>query len=122
MIDRVRKAMGVPQNLGWLDRVIRVVVGFLLLGVPAVMLSVQTSMATWHNYVMIVSVYPFLTAILGWDPLYYIFGAKTCGTSERNPCGTFPYEVDAALGRHPIPDSDIEHSLSISHHKKSSSR
>jgi hypothetical protein len=119
VIGNVRKALGVPQNLGWLDRVIRLVLGCALLGVPWILLGKQTTVASWHSYAMILSIYPFLTGILGWDPIYSLFGAKTCGTSERNPCGTLPYEVDAALGHHPIPDSDIEHSLKTSHHEKS---
>lgn len=117
MITKIREAIGVPQNIGWLDRVIRILAGIALLGVPWYLLD--TEAAAWHYYAMIFSIYPLLTGALGWSPLYSLFGVKSCGTSERNQCGTFPYEVDAALGHHPIPDSKIEHSLSASHHEKS---
>jgi hypothetical protein len=79
----------------------------------------QGAPGAWAYYLMIVAIYPFATAILGRDPIYGLFGMKSCGGSPKNPCGTFPFEVDAAVGHKPIPDSDIEHSLSASHHERS---
>ena len=105
----------VVQNLGWLDRVIRVVIGVAFVSVPCYYLFSGQS-ASWYTYLMLLAVYPLMTGMLGRDLLYDLFKVKSCGASERNQCGTFPYEIDAALGRHPIPDSDVEHSLERSHH------
>lgn len=116
----------IPQNLGWLDRLLRFVIGTTMLAVPVTMLVVFTDpewlekgreAADWVYYMPIVSVYFFLTAILGSDPIYGLLRIRSCGNSHRNPCGTFPFEVDAAMGHDPIPDSDVEHSLSASHHE-----
>lgn len=105
----------VVQNLGWLDRILRIVIGVVFVGLPCFyLLSGQSS--PWYLYLMLLAVYPLMTGMLGRDLIYDLFKVKSCGTSERNQCGTFPYEIDAALGRKPIPDSEIEHSLERSHH------
>lgn len=106
----------VVQNLGWLDRVIRIVIGVAFIAVPCYYLLAGQPLTTWFSIVMLLAVYPLMTGMLGRDLLYDMFNVKSCGTSERNQCGTFPYEIDAALGHHPIPDSDVEHSLERSHH------
>jgi hypothetical protein len=116
-MQQLRAQLGVIQNIGWLDRVIRVLVGAAMLVYPAyLILTSDTAQSPWLLYSMLLSVYPWLTGIVGFDPIYALFLVRSCDTSERNPCGTFPYEIDAALGRHPIPNSDIEHSLEHSHH------
>ena len=108
---------GVIQNQGWLDRSIRVLLGLTLLLLPAYLLEFDfTRELTWEYYAMLVSIVPILTGVIGWCPIYSLFGIRTCGGSARNPCGTFPFEVDAALGHQPIPDNDVEHSLEHSHH------
>lgn len=113
----LREKLRVPQNLGWLDRVIRVLVGSAMLIYPAYLLATTDStQAQWPFYSMLVSIYPWLTGIVGYDPLYKLFGVRTCNTTGKNSCGTFPYEVDAALGNKPIPNSNIEHSLDQSRH------
>jgi len=121
-----KKSM-VIENLGWLDRTIRFIVGTAFISISATYLFIaETTPAwlrqgepnVWPYYLMIIAIYPLATAILGRDPIYGFFNVKSCDTSERNVCGTFPYEVDAALGHKPVPDSEIEHSLSMSHHVK----
>jgi len=110
--------IGVVQNLGWLDRVLRFLLATTMLAAPIYLLMTQEVISGWFFYLMLLSVYPALTAIIGYDVLYEMAGTKSCGTSKRNPCGTFPYQIDAALGRHPIPDSGMEHSLSLAHHDR----
>jgi len=117
-MQNVLSKIGVVQNLGWLDRVIRTFAAASMLAIPCYLLITQGTMNDWFFYLMLFSVYPALTAIVGYDILYEWMGTKSCGTSERNQCGTFPYEIDAALGRHPIPDSNLEHSLSAAHHEQ----
>ena len=123
MIQKTRSANLVPQNLGWLDRIIRFIIGTALIASPVTFLTLSPETPTWLSdgspmswpyYAMLVAIYPFLTAILGRDPIYALTGIRSCGTSQRNPCGTFPFEVEAAVGNAPRPREDIEHSRSNS--------
>jgi len=110
------KKIGVIQNLGIADRSLRVIVGAFLLGGAVAHLQIGGGYVGWHAYAGLISIYPFLTGILGWDPVYKLFSVKTCRKTGRNQCGTFPYEVDALLGHRPRPDHEYDHSLSGSHH------
>ena len=113
----VLRDLRVMQNLGWLDRVIRVVAGAMMLGYPMILIMTNDEVQSpWVLYSMLVSIYPFLTGILGFDPLYAQFAVRSCDTSGTNPCGTVPYEIDAALGHKPIPNSTVEHSLEDARH------
>ena len=117
-MTQLRARLGVIQNVGWLDRVIRVLVGTVMLVYPLFLIVTNEGMQSqWPVYSILLSVYPWLTGILGFDPIYALFLVRTCDTSDRNRCGTFPYEIDAALGNRPIPNSDVERSLEDSHHK-----
>jgi hypothetical protein len=113
----IRKKLGVVENLGWLDRTIRIAVGAALILIPCYFLITGHLMSPWYAFSMLFAVYPLMTGILGCDWIYNVIGVKSCGTSERNQCGTFPFEIDAALGRKPVPHSDIDHSLLNSHHE-----
>jgi len=116
-MDSIAEKLGVVQNMWLVDRTLRFVIGGLLLGsVAGYLQTTDSTMLDWHAYIGLLSIYPFITAILGWDPFYHLFNAKTCGTEGRNQCGTFPYEVDAALGKNAKPDKEFDHSSSGSHH------
>jgi hypothetical protein len=115
-MKRLSAKLEVIQNMGWLDRVLRAVAGAALLAFAMTAMMASNENLTWALYAVLASVYPLLTAIVGWDPIYEMMTVRTCGMSDRNPCGTFPFEVDAALGHRPIPRSDIEHSLENSRH------
>lgn len=112
----IRARLDVIQNLGWLDRVVRAMAGAALLAFAVTAISANEENLAWALYAVLFSVYPLLTAIVGWDPIYESLTVRSCGISDRNPCGTFPFEVDAALGHRPIPRNDIEHSLENSRH------
>jgi hypothetical protein len=101
------------QNLGLLDRIIRIVIGGGMFAIATVDLAIMKSAFDWHGYVMLAAVYPVLTAVLGWDPFYALIGTKSCSERGRGQCGTFPYEVNAALGRYGTPGRNCEsdHSL-----------
>ena len=123
MTRKARRSSLVPQNLGWLDRLIRVIIGTALIASAVTFLTLSPETPTWLSdgspmswpyYAILIAIYPLLTAILGRDPIYALMGIRSCGTSQRNPCGTFPFEVDAAVGNTPRPRDDIEHSLSNS--------
>jgi hypothetical protein len=116
-MDRLAERIGVVQNMGLIDRMARFVIGGVLLGsVIGYLQSTSSTMLDWHAYIGLVSIYPFMTAILGWDPLYHLFGTRTCSLEGRHQCGTFPYELDAARGNNPKPVKEFDHSLYGSQH------
>lgn len=109
----------VEQNLGAVDRTVRFIVGVLMLGVPYFMITQQgATVETWQSWLMVLSAYPCLTGIIGFDPLYRIFGKKSCDLSSRNRCGSYPFQVDAMIGNDPQPEDDYEHTLSHSKRRK----
>jgi len=109
----------VEQNLGMLDRVMRVIIGTVMLAVPYYLITQEgATVQAWHSWTMVLSVYPFLSGILGADPIYNMMGKKSCDLSDRNRCGSFPFQVDAFMGHKPIPEDDYEHTLEHSRHDK----
>jgi hypothetical protein len=113
----VRTKLGAVQNLGLVDRVVRMILGFLMVGV--VLMDIDLGVAPgWHLILPILSIYPFITGILGWDPLYAASHVKSCDTSRRNQCGTFPYEAKAAMGKNVQCGEGFDCSLPGSEHEK----
>jgi len=107
----------VEQNLGMWDRIFRFILGCIMLAVPYYYMTQTGKMVeAWYGWSMVISVYPFLTSIIGCDVLYNFFHVKSCDLSNRNRCGSFPFEVDAFLGHNPIPEDDTEHTLAHSRH------
>lgn len=92
------KNLGAIQNAGWLDRVVRILIGIALVAVVFMDLYKGVPVG-WHAYLPLIALYPLLTGMLGWDPFYAAGHIKTCDTSRRNQCGTFPYEIEAAAGK-----------------------
>lgn len=103
----IQSRMSVVQNVGLNDRVLRTILGWGLIGFAFVDLM-NGAQVGWHTYAILLAVYPLLTSILGWDPFYAVFGGKSCDLSERNRCGTFPFQVSAAMGNHPHCTSDVD--------------
>ncbi len=113
LIERLRPI----QNVGLWDRILRTVVGAGLMGWAV--LHLGDAAVDWHAYAMLLAVYPLITALLGWDPFYAMAGGRTCADAGRNQCGTFPYEVEAALGKELEPEEPFDHSLaSVRHHEE----
>ncbi len=112
------------QNIGLIDRVLRFGIGAAMLAGGAVFVSQAGAL---HQYtmteaamlvVMLVSIFPLLTAILGVDPFYSAAGIRSGGSTGRNQCGTFPYQVMAALGKAPrYCETNDEHSLGSCHNE-----
>ena len=98
----MQKALKIPrviQNMGWLDRVLHFTVGAGLLLIPLTVLAMDIA-ESWYLYcLMLLSVIPISIAVLGLEPIYQWMGVKTCDTSDRNRCGTFPEELSAAFGK-----------------------
>ena len=61
-------------NVGGLDRIIRIVLGVVLLGLAA------TGTVGWWGWVGVV---PLATGALGWCPPYAIFGFNTCAIKKK---------------------------------------
>lgn len=61
-------------NVGMIDRVIRIIIGVILL---AYALKIGFAPTGW-NWVGWIGVIPILTAIFGYCPLYSLVGMSTC--------------------------------------------
>ncbi len=59
------------KNIGGLDRVVRIILGIGLLSI--VFVGPQTPLG-WIGLI------PLGTALMGWCPLYKVFGIRTCGS------------------------------------------
>ena len=59
------------RNVGGIDRVLRIVVGFALLSLVLVL----DAPARWFGLVGLI---PLFTAAVGWCPLYPLLGVSTC--------------------------------------------
>lgn len=60
-------------NVGGLDRIIRIVLGVVLLGLAA------TGTVGWWGWLGVV---PLATGALGWCPPYAMLGFNTCSTKK----------------------------------------
>ncbi len=109
------------QNMGLTDRILRVVIGFAILGGGSAYVMTggglfTSAIETAVLVLMLVSIYPILTGILGVCPIYSLMGVRTCSTSGKNACGTFPYQVKAATGNAPEHcEPNDQHSLEGCH-------
>lgn len=61
------------QNVGGIDRILRIVVGLALIGLALL------GQIGWWGYIGVV---PLLTGVIGWCPAYLPFGIKTCKTPQ----------------------------------------
>ncbi len=93
---------GIIQNEGAVDRVVRNLIGWGLIGVAVVDL-LRGSSFSWHGYAILIALYPLFTSMLGWDPIYQMMHARSCNVEGKdNRCGSFPYEVTSVVGKsHP---------------------
>ena len=117
-MSRISGKIAPTENIGLVDRTARFFGGGIL-----ITFGVLSALLTKHDVLsavaILLSIYPLMTTMMGWDPIYQLFGARTCTVEGgRNQCGTFPYEVDAALGHKPQPTEGYEydHSLAGSRH------
>ena len=62
------------HNVGGTERIIRIVVGLVMLGLAA------TGTVGWWGWLGIV---PLATGALGWCPPYAIFGINTCSMKKQ---------------------------------------
>ncbi|MEI6732856.1 MAG: DUF2892 domain-containing protein [Comamonadaceae bacterium] len=62
-------------NVGGMDRILRIVVGLVLIG-----LTVTGNVGAWGW----LGVVPLATGAIGWCPPYAIFGWNTCSTKTKS--------------------------------------
>ena len=96
----IRKRQGVIQNVGWLNRTFRFVVGTIMIAYPCYLFVNTGTITDWGIYSMLIAIYPLLSGILGWDPIYASMEVRSCDTSNRNLCGTITEELDSTFGQH----------------------
>lgn len=63
-------------NVGGIDRIIRIVLGLVLIG-----LTLTGAIGAWGW----LGVVPLATGAIGWCPPYAIFGFNTCSVKEPKP-------------------------------------
>ena len=63
------------SNVGGMDRILRIVVGLVLIG-----LTVTGNVGAWGW----VGLVPLATGAIGWCPPYAIFGWNTCSTKSKS--------------------------------------
>ena len=91
LIDKSLQNANVLQNLSAIDRGIRIAIGAILV-------------STWftvdiQSMSMLLAVLPLigalvaLSGVLGWCPVYALFGTKSCGVDSHNRCGTLPFQI-----------------------------
>ena len=68
-----------PANIGTVDRIVRFVVGVLLI---AFALSIGFPKTSW-NWVGWIGVIPLATALMGYCPAYKLFGLSTCPLARK---------------------------------------
>jgi hypothetical protein len=68
------KEFFMTQNVGGIDRILRIVVGLVLIGLAA------TGTVGWWGWLGVVLL---ATGALGWCPPYAIFGFNTCAMKNK---------------------------------------
>lgn len=112
------------QNLGLIDRALRFAIGTAVLVGGVVFLNEASALLAQSAGItvfilLMASIYPLLTALVGVDPLYSIARIRSCSDSGRNQCGTFPYQIMAMMGKAPkYCESADEHSLASCHDER----
>ena len=113
-MDRIKGKIVPAENIGLTDRMLRFFGGGALLAGGALYIVITGSATIWPVVAILVAVYPLMTTVMGWDPFYQLMGARTCHLAEGSgQCGTFPYQVDAALGHNPTPARGFEYDRSL---------
>lgn len=87
-LERIRAKLTLLQNVGRWERLARFLAGTAL-GAYGILIALQ-GRAVWPTVAVLASMYPVISAMVGWDPLYHVFGVRTCGRH----CRQVPFELD----------------------------
>lgn len=61
------------HNVGNTDRIVRLLIG----------LAIVAAGLYFQSWLILVAIIPFATALIGWCPLYSLFGLSTCPVKSR---------------------------------------
>jgi hypothetical protein len=73
-INHLHKEFTMTSNVGGIDRIIRIALGLVLIGLAA------TGTVGWWGWLGIV---PLATGAIGWCPPYALFGFNTCSMKNK---------------------------------------
>ena len=98
---RKRVTIPNPYNIGFIDRSLRFIIGGILLGsvfylTPTAMISILGSEIMLMKLLPIVSIYPLLTAWVGWDPFYHLANIKSSMPIKEDVCADIVDQVKTA--------------------------
>ncbi|KPJ96341.1 MAG: hypothetical protein AMJ55_02220 [Gammaproteobacteria bacterium SG8_15] len=90
LIDKSLQHKHPLQNIGAIDRTIRIIVGMALISVWFVVDITSVNMGL--VLLPLIGIVPLLSGIIGWCPINAMFKTRSCGTDSHNTCGTLPYQ------------------------------
>ena len=98
---RKRLTIPNPYNIGFIDRSLRFIIGGVLLGSvfylsPAAMISVFGFELMLMKLLPIISIYPLLTAWIGWDPFYHLANIRSSMPIKEDICADIMDQVKTA--------------------------
>lgn len=91
LIDKSLQNSNVLQNINAIDRSVRILFGAALISTWLVV--------DFHAMNVILALLPLagalivLSGVLGWCPVFAVFGTKSCGVDSTNRCGTLPFQI-----------------------------
>jgi hypothetical protein len=69
----MQEANKMSHNVGNTDRIVRLLIG----------LAIVAAGLYFQSWLILVAIIPFATALIGWCPLYSLFGLSTCPVKSR---------------------------------------
>jgi hypothetical protein len=98
---RKRVVIPNPYNIGFIDRSLRFVIGGILLGSvfylsPLATVTIFGVEMMLMKVLPIISIYPLLTAWIGWDPFYHLAKIKSSMRIREDVCADIVDQVKAA--------------------------
>ncbi|WP_455366014.1 YgaP family membrane protein [Kaarinaea lacus] len=90
-----------PYNIGFIDRSLRFIIGGILFGSifylsPSAMVSIAGFEMMLVKLLPIVSIYPLLTAWVGWDPFYHLANISSSMPIKEDVCADIVDQVKTA--------------------------
>ena len=98
---RKQKTIPNPYNIGFIDRLLRFVVGGLMLGSvfylsPTVVVGMFGFEIMLMKLFALLSIYPLLTAWLGWDPILNAMSINSATKLQEDTCNNIVDQVKTA--------------------------
>jgi hypothetical protein len=91
VLDKTLQSKNAIQNISVVDRIIRLIVGFSMLGVVLFIENLSPGLIAFFG---LLSIIPILSGIMGWCPFYAMFNVRSCSVDNpHNRCGTLPFQI-----------------------------